>query len=64
MFLLEVSLEMNDWQPDIEDLEFVVNGFNGQNLDVIFSGLDTKKMMFVLPLFLVTNLTIPRLNLG
>ena len=31
----EVSLEMNDWQPDI-DIEFVVNGFNGQNLDVIF----------------------------
>ncbi|MBI19729.1 MAG: hypothetical protein CMB73_04055 [Euryarchaeota archaeon] len=62
----EVSLEMNDWQPDIEDLEFVVNGFNGQNLDVIFSGLDTSKMNDVRATALFsqdTNLTIPRLNL-
>ena len=62
----EVSLEMNDWQPLRDELEIVVNGFNGQDLEVIFSGLDTTRQSNVRATALFsqdTNLTIPRLNL-
>ena len=62
----EVSLEMNDWQPLRDELQIVVNGFNGQDLEVIFSGLDTTRQSNVRATALFsqdTNLTIPRLNL-